>query len=61
MLHRLACFRDDVVFLILIYQRWIYRIDPTRENEYGKYLFLVASLFWFIPSSRPRSSSPFIL
>ncbi|GAA5840785.1 hypothetical protein JCM3766R1_000883 [Sporobolomyces carnicolor] len=38
MLHRLACFRDDVVFLILIYQRWIYRIDPTRENEYGQKL-----------------------
>ncbi|KAJ9109018.1 hypothetical protein QFC21_000344 [Naganishia friedmannii] len=37
-LHRLACFRDDVVFLILIYQRWIYRIDPTRANEYGQVL-----------------------
>lgn len=35
MLHRLACFRDDVVFVILIYQRWIYRIDPNRENEFG--------------------------
>ncbi|KAK4686060.1 hypothetical protein P7C73_g4075, partial [Tremellales sp. Uapishka_1] len=35
-LHRLACFRDDVVFLILLYQRWIYRIDPTRVNEYGQ-------------------------
>jgi hypothetical protein len=32
----LACFRDDVVFLILIYQRWIYRVDPTRVNEYGQ-------------------------
>ncbi|KAJ9125361.1 hypothetical protein QFC22_000321 [Naganishia vaughanmartiniae] len=37
-LHRLACFRDDVVFLILLYQRWIYRIDPTRANEYGQVL-----------------------
>ena len=36
--HRLACFRDDVVFLILLYQRWIYRIDPTRANEYGQVL-----------------------
>ncbi|KAG8980225.1 hypothetical protein FRB94_011328 [Tulasnella sp. JGI-2019a] len=35
-LHRLACFRDDVVFLILLYQRWIYRIDPKRANEYGQ-------------------------
>ncbi|KAH9077144.1 cleft lip and palate associated transmembrane protein [Lactarius deliciosus] len=35
-LHRLACFRDDVVFLIFLYQRWIYRIDPKRINEYGQ-------------------------
>jgi hypothetical protein len=37
-LHRLACFRDDVVFLIFIYQRWIYRVDPKRVNEYGQVL-----------------------
>lgn len=35
-LHRLACFRDDVVFVILLYQRWIYRVDPSRVNEYGQ-------------------------
>jgi len=35
-LHRLACFRDDVVFLILLYQRWIYRVDMRRTNEYGQ-------------------------
>ncbi|KAF8285048.1 CLPTM1-domain-containing protein [Clavulina sp. PMI_390] len=35
-LHRLACFRDDVVFLIMLYQRWIYRVDPKRVNEYGQ-------------------------
>ncbi|GAA5844545.1 hypothetical protein JCM11251_001628 [Rhodosporidiobolus azoricus] len=38
MLHRLACFRDDVVFLILLYQMWIYKVDPNRENEYGQKL-----------------------
>ncbi|KAH9849977.1 cleft lip and palate transmembrane 1 [Lenzites betulinus] len=37
-LHRLACFRDDVVFLVFLYQRWIYRIDPNRVNEYGQVL-----------------------
>jgi len=37
-LHRLACFRDDVVFLIFLYQRWIYRVDPKRVNEYGQIL-----------------------
>ncbi|CAE6462956.1 unnamed protein product [Rhizoctonia solani] len=35
-LHRLACFRDDVVFLVFLYQRWIYRVDPKRINEYGQ-------------------------
>ncbi|KAM0752364.1 cleft lip and palate transmembrane 1 [Meredithblackwellia eburnea MCA 4105] len=37
-LHRLACFRDDVVFVILLYQMWIYKVDPTRANEYGQML-----------------------
>ncbi|GAA5921862.1 hypothetical protein JCM3775_001864 [Rhodotorula graminis] len=36
LLHRLACFRDDVVFLVLLYQKWIYRVDYSRENEYGQ-------------------------
>lgn len=35
-LHRLACFRDDVVFFIFLYQKWIYGVDPTRRNEYGQ-------------------------
>ncbi|XP_028673825.2 lipid scramblase CLPTM1L [Erpetoichthys calabaricus] len=34
--HRLACFRDDVVFLIYLYQRWLYPVDKTRINEYGE-------------------------
>ncbi|KAJ7164281.1 hypothetical protein C8R46DRAFT_1099215 [Mycena filopes] len=37
-LHRLACFRDDVVFLIFLYQGWIYCLDPKRVNEYGQVL-----------------------
>lgn len=36
LMHRLACFRDDLVFFILLYQRWIYRVDPTRVNEFGQ-------------------------
>lgn len=35
-LHRLACFRDDVVFVVLLFQRWKYRVDYTRVNEYGQ-------------------------
>jgi len=34
-MHRLSCFRDDVIFLIFLYQKWIYRTDYTRVNEYG--------------------------
>ncbi|VDD85786.1 unnamed protein product [Enterobius vermicularis] len=34
-MYRLGCFRDDIVFLVYIYQRWIYRVDPKRVNEYG--------------------------
>jgi hypothetical protein len=29
-LHRLSCFRDDVIFVIYLYQRWAYRVDQTR-------------------------------
>lgn len=35
-LRRLACFRDDVVFAVLLYQYWIYPTDKTRANEYGQ-------------------------
>ncbi|PWN44257.1 cleft lip and palate transmembrane 1 [Ceraceosorus guamensis] len=35
-LHRLACFRDDVIFLIFLYQRYIYGVDETRVNEFGQ-------------------------
>jgi hypothetical protein len=35
-LHRLACLRDDVVFFVYLYQRWAYKVDPTRANEYGQ-------------------------
>lgn len=33
--HRLACFRDDVVFVIYLYQRWLYPVDKKRVNEFG--------------------------
>ncbi|KAG7207721.1 hypothetical protein KM043_009337 [Ampulex compressa] len=32
--HRIACFRDDAVFLIYLYQRWMYPVDKSRvDNE----------------------------
>ncbi|XP_010547702.1 PREDICTED: cleft lip and palate transmembrane protein 1 homolog [Tarenaya hassleriana] len=35
MLHRLSVFRDDIIFLIYLYQRWVYPVDKTRVNEFG--------------------------
>ncbi|EKX74275.1 conserved hypothetical protein [Theileria equi strain WA] len=31
-LHRLSCFRDDIIFFCYIYQRWKYRVDPSRND-----------------------------
>jgi len=30
-MHRMSCFRDDVVFFVYLYQRHIYAIDKTRS------------------------------
>ncbi|EZA62575.1 hypothetical protein DMN91_005507 [Ooceraea biroi] len=30
--HRIACFRDDAVFLIYLYQRWLYPVDKSRTD-----------------------------
>ena len=34
-MHRLSCFRDDIVFFIYIYQRWIYSVDTSRPIAHG--------------------------
>jgi len=36
LLHRLATLRDDVIFFVYIYQRWAYKVDHTRVNEFGQ-------------------------
>ena len=30
---RLSCFRDDVVFFVYLYQRWLYPVDTSRPVE----------------------------
>ena len=35
-MHRMACLRDDVIFFIFLYQRYKYRVDYTRVNEFGQ-------------------------
>ena len=27
--------RDDIVFFIFLYQKYVYKEDPTRVNEFG--------------------------
>merc|ERR1719419_630649 len=34
-MYRLGCFRDDIVFFIFLYQKYIYKEDKTRVNEFG--------------------------
>merc|ERR1712241_812901 len=29
-MHRISCFRDDVIFVIYLYQRYTYRVDKSR-------------------------------
>ncbi|EDV57708.1 cleft lip and palate transmembrane protein 1 homolog [Drosophila erecta] len=34
-MYRLGCFRDDIIFFVFLYQRWQYRVDLKRVNEFG--------------------------
>ncbi|VDM52825.1 unnamed protein product [Angiostrongylus costaricensis] len=34
--HRVACFRDDIVFMVYLYQRYLYPVDHSRINEFGE-------------------------
>ncbi|KAN0040820.1 hypothetical protein ACTFIV_003356 [Dictyostelium citrinum] len=34
LLHRLSCLRDDIIFIVYLYQRWIYPVDKKRSH-YG--------------------------
>ena len=33
--HRWMTLRDDLVFAVFLYQRWLYRVDYARADEYG--------------------------
>ena len=35
-MHRMACLRDDIIFFIFCYQRYKYKTDFTRVNEFGQ-------------------------
>merc|ERR1712241_439586 len=36
-MHRLSCFRDDIVFIIYLYQRWLYPVDKSRTFDEDGY------------------------
>lgn len=36
LLHRLATLRDDVIFFVWLYQKYVYKVDYTRVNEFGQ-------------------------
>ncbi len=34
-MHRLSAFRDDIIFFIFLYQRWIYRVDKVPPSSFS--------------------------
>merc|ERR1719331_2863139 len=34
LMHRLSCFRDDIIFLVYCYQRYVYRVDKSRPSQW---------------------------
>merc|ERR1712087_75175 len=36
-MHRIACLRDDIIFFVYLFQRYKYRTDFTRVNEFGQF------------------------
>merc|ERR1719329_1493184 len=36
-MHRVACFRDDVVFIVYLVQRWYYPVDASRSFDEDGY------------------------
>jgi hypothetical protein len=49
---RISCFRDDVVFFIYLYQRWLYPVDASRPVEGGVGERVVESSNGSTPRSR---------
>ncbi|XP_007491636.3 putative lipid scramblase CLPTM1 isoform X1 [Monodelphis domestica] len=57
-MYRIGCLRDDVVFFIYLYQRWIYRVDPTRVNEFGMSGEAQTALAALTPPPAPSGDGP---
>jgi hypothetical protein len=55
-MHRLACLRDDVIFIIFCYQRYKYRTDYTRVNEFGQCLQPTEEMMEEVVASKDEKS-----
>ena len=42
--HRIAVFRDDLVFVVYLYQRWWVRVDTTQLSNYMSVSLLIIVL-----------------
>uniref|UniRef100_A0A646QJ20 Cleft lip and palate transmembrane protein 1 n=1 Tax=Hemiscolopendra marginata TaxID=943146 RepID=A0A646QJ20_9MYRI len=56
-MYRLGCFRDDIVFFIFLYQRWVYQVDPKRVNEFGTSAEMEQELNSDVKSIQEKDSS----
>lgn len=51
--HRWMTLRDDIVFFVFLYQRYCYKVDPNRPDEFG-YVYAEAKQAFAIASGNER-------
>lgn len=52
-MHRISCFRDDLIFVIYLYQRYAYRVDKTRGvNSSGEAIISAVKLSEVVPEGQ---------
>ncbi|EOD13312.1 hypothetical protein EMIHUDRAFT_316803 [Emiliania huxleyi CCMP1516] len=57
-MHRLSCLRDDLIFVVYLYQRWAYGVDSRRANEFGQVGEEEGSEALPAPPQAPGSTAP---
>ena len=52
-MYRLGCFRDDIVFFIFLYQKYMYRVSIFFHEMYLEFFFVkTRPKIWFLPFFR---------
>jgi Cleft lip and palate transmembrane protein 1 (CLPTM1) len=54
---RISCFRDDIIFFIYLYQRWLYPVDTSRPTEGGDGSSIAATKKGDVDSSATTSNN----